>query len=145
VSPIDTVLPRLCNHRLRKRSADQWSAQCPAHKDRGPSLSVRELRDGRVLLHCFAGCHVDEVIGALGLEVADLFPPRSDTGGGAPPVQRRRLLSAGQALDLLESEAALLFVLASDLALGVPLDDETRARLITSAARVSMLRDEVQA
>jgi hypothetical protein len=39
-------------------------------------LSVREGDDGRVLLHCFAGCSVNEVVAALGIELSDLFPVR---------------------------------------------------------------------
>lgn len=39
--------------------------RCPAHEDRSPSLSVSETRDGRVLVHCFAGCPQPAVIGAL--------------------------------------------------------------------------------
>ena len=40
--------------------------RCPAHPDKEPSLKV-DPREGRVLLHCFAGCPVDEILGAWGL------------------------------------------------------------------------------
>lgn len=40
-------------------------AKCPAHDDRTPSLSVSETRDGRALVHCFAGCTQRDVIDAL--------------------------------------------------------------------------------
>jgi 5S rRNA maturation endonuclease (ribonuclease M5) len=39
-------------------------APCPAHEDRNPSLSIREI-DGKVLLHCHAGCSQRDVIEAL--------------------------------------------------------------------------------
>jgi hypothetical protein len=51
-------------------------SRCPAHSDGSPSLSIREAEDGRILLHCFAGCTVDEICNALDLTVADLFPRR---------------------------------------------------------------------
>ena len=38
--------------------------ECPAHVDLRPSLSVTS-RDGRVLVHCHAGCPQSAVIGAL--------------------------------------------------------------------------------
>jgi DNA primase len=38
-----------------RRSGSSWMAKCPAHEDRNPSLSIREV-DGKVLLHCHAGC-----------------------------------------------------------------------------------------
>lgn len=42
-----------------------WGAvHCPAHADPTPSFSVKEV-DGRVLVHCFAGCDQPAVIDAL--------------------------------------------------------------------------------
>ena len=52
------------------------AARCPAHDDRRASLSITEADDGRVLLRCFAGCSVNAIVEAVGLEVRDLFPPR---------------------------------------------------------------------
>ncbi len=59
-----------------KRCGAGWMARCPAHDDRTPSLSIDMGRDGRVLLHCHAGCSYDAVVTALGLTAADLMPPR---------------------------------------------------------------------
>src|SRR5262249_51337398 len=42
--------------------------------DRVPSLSIKEGSDGRVLLHCHAGCSIDDILRALGLARRDLFP-----------------------------------------------------------------------
>jgi hypothetical protein len=42
-----------------------YTARCPAHDDRNPSLSIREIEDGRVLFHCFAGCTFDAIRHAL--------------------------------------------------------------------------------
>ena len=64
-----------------------WTGSCPAHDDRNPSLSVAEGDDGRVLLHCFAGCEVEEIVAALGLTMSDLFPAENSgrhQGGGGP-------------------------------------------------------------
>jgi hypothetical protein len=55
-----------------RRVGDEWAAQCPAHEDRKPSLSIRE-RDGKILLHCHAGCPVEAVCDAAGLKISDLF------------------------------------------------------------------------
>lgn len=60
--------------RLHARpSGAGFIACCPAHADRSPSLSIREGIDGRVLLHCFAGCSVESVCDALRIKVSDLF------------------------------------------------------------------------
>jgi hypothetical protein len=40
-----------------------WIARCPCHIDNTPSLSIGEGDDGKALLHCFAGCSQDELVG----------------------------------------------------------------------------------
>ncbi len=62
-----------------------YKARCPAHEDENPSLSVSEGDEGRVLLYCHAGCEIEAVLEALGLEMSDLFS--DTTGGGAPVVE----------------------------------------------------------
>lgn len=75
IEPVQTVLAALeaqgCNPR---RSGTGWSARCPAHEDRKPSLSIGEGDDGRALLRCHTGCSPEAVCGALGLRLADLMP-----------------------------------------------------------------------
>lgn len=48
-----------------KRNGSQWMARCPAHEDRVASLSIKQSSDGRVLVHCHAGCSQDRVIDSL--------------------------------------------------------------------------------
>lgn len=67
---VQKVLERLEGVR---RQGSAWVARCPAHADRGPSLSIREGDDGRVLVHCFAGCETAAVLRALGLSMRALF------------------------------------------------------------------------
>ena len=54
----------------------QWSAQCPAHDDRAPSLSIGTGTEGVPLVHCQAGCPTEEVLSTVGLTLADLMPDR---------------------------------------------------------------------
>ena len=72
--PIDIVLSRL--RRVRSARRRSFMAECPAHPDRVPSLSITEGRDGRVLLNCFAGCDTSAVLAAIGLSFSDLFVRR---------------------------------------------------------------------
>lgn len=145
-SPIDLVLSRLDGFKLRENGRDRWRACCPAHNGSNPSaLSIGIGQDDAVLLKCWQGCGADQVAQALGLELGDLFPPRPQVGNGTGPMKRRRLISAGQALELLDSEMTLALVCSADLAQGKALGEETRERLLLGAARVSLLRDEVQA
>jgi hypothetical protein len=143
-SPLDLVCSRL--HKVRMRGPGMFTALCPAHEDRTPSLSGKELPDGRLLMKCQAGCSIHEVVGALGLTLADLFPPREPApGAGSSPERRRRLLTAGQALELLDAEALLVASAAATLAAGQSLTDDDRDRLLTASARVAVLRDEGRA
>jgi hypothetical protein len=57
---------------VRSRGTGKWSAKCPAHPDRSPSLSIAEGQKG-LLLKCWAGCTIQEITSALGLRVSDLF------------------------------------------------------------------------
>lgn len=68
---VDSLLSKL--DKVKPRGRNNWQACCPAHADKGPSLSVRELDDGRVLVHCFAGCSIHEILQAVGMEMGDLF------------------------------------------------------------------------
>jgi putative DNA primase/helicase len=54
---------------------DKHHRQCPAHHDAAPSLSVKAGESGRVLLHCHAGCTVDQILSALHLGQRHLFTP----------------------------------------------------------------------
>ena len=66
---LEAVLKRLQGVR---RNGNGWIALCPAHADKNPSLSVRE-ENGRILLHCFAGCPPEAVCAALKIEMRELF------------------------------------------------------------------------
>src|SRR5262249_15656944 len=61
-----------------KKSGSGWIARCPAHDDAKASLSIRQGKDGKILLHCHAGCPLENIVAALGLKTSDLFPKQSD-------------------------------------------------------------------
>ncbi len=145
-NPIDLVLARLDGFKLRANGNARWRACCPAHGGSNPSaLSIGVGQENQVLLRCWHGCDVEKVAQAMGLELSDLFPPRPESGHGVGPIKRRRLITAGQALDLLDAEMTLAIVCAGDMARGETLDEPTRGRLLQSSARVAMLRAEVGA
>ena len=51
---------------------NQYKAKCPTHDDKDPSLSIGGS-DGKILLHCHAGCTQEAIVTALGLNMSDLF------------------------------------------------------------------------
>lgn len=68
----DDLLSRLV--KVRKGQSGQWTACCPAHNDRTPSLMITQRADEKISLHCFAGCHINDICEAIGIRVADLYP-----------------------------------------------------------------------
>ncbi len=55
-----------------KRSGAGYQACCPAHDDQTPSLCIDETDNGKVLIHCQAGCPTETVMQSLGLTMAAL-------------------------------------------------------------------------
>jgi hypothetical protein len=126
----DALLSRLTKVRGRNGS---WIACCPAHDDRSPSLSIREEGD-RVLVHCHAGCNVADVLGAVGLDMTDLYPPQPEPG--PQPPHKRVKLYAGDVLRCLHSEALVVMVAAHNVASGIRLTPEDMERLRTAWQRI---------
>lgn len=60
---LSDVLPRLS--KVKAAGPGEWRACCPAHEDINPSLSIKQAQDGRLLIHCFAGCTFQDVLDAL--------------------------------------------------------------------------------
>jgi predicted P-loop ATPase len=50
----------------------RFTARCPAHDDKTNSLSV-SLADDKILIKCHAGCDINSIVGALGINIKDLF------------------------------------------------------------------------
>lgn len=82
MTPVQLVLSKLKGAR---KAGNGWSALCPAHKDRKPSLSVSEGDDGRALVRCHRGCETVVVCQAVGLTMADLMPERSASSSSFAP------------------------------------------------------------
>ena len=75
-----------------RASSNGWIAKCRAHTDRSPSLSIREGRNGKTLVRCFAGCEPAQIAHSFGLQLRDFF---ADDGSARrkftePTVRSRR-------------------------------------------------------
>lgn len=127
---IDALLARL--DRVRPAGPNQWTARCPAHEDRSPSLSIRDTGD-RILIHCFAGCFAEDVLVAIGLKFADLYPDENRAAREAFNGQKRR---RHKPADPLDHERTVLLMAAADLRAGKPLSIEDRARVELARERL---------
>jgi len=135
MTPVENLLHRL--DKLKGRNGS-WTARCPAHEDRGPSLSITEKEDGRILLHCHAGCDVFQVVQAVGLDLSDLFPP-DDKRKDYPVTGKPSLKPAFYASDLMRIigfEALVVQIVAFDIAKGKTISTETRERMQLAHERI---------
>lgn len=119
---------------VKRIGVDRWLARCPAHDDKRASLAVRELDDGRVLIHDFAGCAAADILAAVGLEFDALYPARSVDHRAR---SERRSFPATDVLRAVEYEALISATAASLLGNGGALTDEDRARLLLASRRIS--------
>src|SRR5262249_9364386 len=103
---------------VRPRGTGRWSARCPAHADRSPSLSIREV-ETKILLRCFAGCDTPQIVEGMGLRMGDLF-------SGISIQPRQGPVCVTKKIDL--ADAAFQFELAA-------LDRRLRAERICEAER----------
>lgn len=135
----DRLLTRL--DRVRQTGSNQWSACCPAHNDRSPSLGIKELADGRVLIRCHAGCNADEIVSAVNLSLSDLYPPRMAEQHYRG--RRERLITATQGLAIVANETLVAAIIASDIAKGKSVADNDVDRLWFAVGRISAVYAEV--
>jgi hypothetical protein len=125
-----TLLSRL--EGVRQTGPGRWIARCPAHEDRRASFAIRELPDGRVLAHCFAGCAIQDVLNAAGIQMAELFPERAVDGAK----RERRPFSASDILRAVAHEAMIASIALADLSAGKSLSETDLARLRVAATRL---------
>ena len=135
MSKVENFIQRLGKVRGRNGS---WTAQCPAHEDKSPSLSIRETEDGRVLVHCFGGCAVHDVVSAVGMDMTDLFP--TDGKRKDYPVEGKPSIKpafyASDLLRIASFECLVVMIAAYDMAKGKRLSNEDMERLKVAQQRI---------
>lgn len=130
---LEALLSRL--ERVQTRGEDQWRASCPtsshAHGDRSAGLHIKLAEDGRILICCMAGCPAADVVGAVGLRLSDLFPPRDNYR----PIRQRARWNPYDIVRDLAFEALVVSIAAEHMAQGIELSAEDRQRLIVASDR----------
>jgi hypothetical protein len=133
-------------HRLEgvKRSGRGYRARCPSCGGKSSKVSIAETDTGAVLLHAFCGCTPADVLGAVGLPLAALFPVRLRP---STPKERRAARRAcreaqwGAALDVLVFEGTVVLIAGRQLAGGEPLNADDGKRLALAVSRIEHARE----
>ena len=104
---IELVLSRL--DKVKDLGAGKYTALCPAHQEKTPSMSIRHTDDDRILMHCF-GCGANglEIMEAMGLDAWQLYPEKQKEH-----YERQRIpFPAHQVLSCLQFEAQIIMIAA---------------------------------
>ena len=126
---VHTLLERLDG--VRQIGDSKWMAKCPAHDDMGPSLSVRDTGE-RTLIHCFAGCHADDILTAVGLSWRDIIRDKWQAAQHAAVHHPVRL----PPIDPLKLEWRIIQIAKADREAGREISVEDKARLQLAFERV---------
>ena len=134
---ITDLLPLL--RQVKSSRAGQWMAACPAHDDRHPSLSLRLLADGKVLIKCWSGCNARDIVAALGLDMRVLFPPtREWTFPKRNTLPQWRI----QALrDMVQLERLILSLFRARVDRGILSTAADRKRVLQAISRLELLAE----
>ena len=130
MTPAEKFLSRVDG--VKQTGPGRWIFRVPTRKDKRPSGSLRELEDGRLLVHDFAGDSVPDILAAIGLEMSDLYPDRMEQ---ANPGERRPF-PAADALRCVAFECLVVAAAAAALAAGQPISSVDRERLLVAAERI---------
>lgn len=122
--------------KVKQTGRGNWIARCPSHEDKNPSMTVRECDDGRVLLHCFAGCGVGDILGAVGLDFDAIFPPKPPEAPRLAPI--RKPFPAADVLEALALESKVVLIAIADAQAGNPVN---RDRLAMACERIERGRE----
>lgn len=72
------LLSRLSGYGLKQVGNNKYLCCCPSHKDKSPSLTIKIQPGDKTLIHCFAGCQTEDILGSIDLTMSDLFPDNDD-------------------------------------------------------------------
>jgi hypothetical protein len=142
---VNDFLDRLA--RVRRLPNGKWQASCPTpahqHGDRSRGLNVCTADDGRLLVYCHAGCSIENIMAAMGLTLADLFPRRNQRPG-AGAVRNPRTFSRDIATALAHD--AVLASLALEYAQkGLPVSPGDTQSMAAASGRLFRFAQRMEA
>jgi hypothetical protein len=136
MSAAETLLSKLDG--VRRTGADRWIAKCPAHDDKQPSLNIRELDDGRLLVICRAQCATEDVLARMGLTFENLYPERLPEHHYR---RERRPFPAADVLRAVSFEAFVAGIMLGRLGAGHALTEDDRQRGLLACERLIAAAD----
>lgn len=130
---LEIILSRL--NKVRKSSNNSWMACCPAHDDNTPSFSIKDNGNGKLLFNCLAGCANEDILGALGMDWADIMSPNQPKEHFVKSTKQR--VYATDALRAIRFEARIVCLAAYDLRNGIKPNEVDMKRLELAIERIN--------
>ena len=134
---INNLLQKL--DKVKPTGSGKWLACCPAHNDKSPSLGIKLSDDGKILIHCFGGCAVSEIVAAVGLELSDLMPPNAKYQKGVKPPRFNKY----EMFDRLVFESIILSLAIRQLLNFQDLSPDDLSRVVQAESVINGIVSEV--
>ncbi|WP_262965835.1 DNA primase [Methylobacter psychrophilus] len=135
---IDTLLSKL--DKVKPIGNGKWLALCPAHPDKSPSLAIKQADNGKILIHCFAGCQVTDIVAAVGMELSDLMPENLTYQKGSRPPKFNKY----ELFDRLVFESVILSMGIRQLLAKEDLSTEDLSRVLLAENTINGIVREVR-
>lgn len=120
--------------KVKKTGADSYRACCPGHQGTNPTaLAIRQVDDGRILLKCHRGCSIDEILGAIGMDMNDLFPDGAIANHAG---KVKQAFNPKDVLAAMHEEASIIYLYGKDVANKKPVTDDQFKRVLLSIERI---------
>ncbi|MEY3289392.1 MAG: hypothetical protein RLZZ419_1634 [Pseudomonadota bacterium] len=135
MSDLNALLSKL--DKVKPNGQKKWLSCCPAHPDKSPSLAIK-LVDDRILMHCFAGCQVSEIVAAVGMTLSDLMPDNPTYKKGSTPPRFNKY----ELFDRLAFESIILSMGIRQLLNKVELSPADITRVLLAEATINEIVSE---
>jgi len=135
---LNNFLSRL--EKVKPNGNSKWLACCPSHTDKSPSLGIKLTDDDKILINCFSGCSVSEIVAAVGLELSDLMPESVSYKKGSKPPRFNKY----ELFDLILHHSIILEIAIGDLLSSKPLSDTDLSMVIFARDSIENIAREVR-
>jgi len=113
----------------------EYQCLCPSHNDRTASLGLK-FKEDKMILNCFAGCSMEDIIGSVGLSWADVMPNSIDT-----EYKPEKRFNPYSVLKATRQDLLFIAVCAGHVASGKALDKEDSEKLFNITGRLRDVYD----
>ena len=133
---LDALLSKLS--KVKSVGPGKWMACCPAHNDKSPSFAIKLTDDNKILLHCFAGCSVPNVLDAIKMDMSDLHPDTVDYQKSVKPPRFNKY----ELFDRLVFEATTLSIGIRQLLDGNGINEKDLQRIMLAESTIDDIARE---